>query len=336
MIILKNYSLQKHNTFGIDVKTKYFFNFQSIKELQRFIKNEKYFNFPQIIIGEGSNLLFTKNFEGVVIYPQIKGIELISQTDNFYFVKAGAGIIWDNFVEYCVKNNWQGAENLSLIPGTVGATPVQNIGAYGVEAKDIIHSVEYVSLQNGEIYEIENKNCKFEYRDSIFKNILKNKMVVTNVVFKLNKKHIFNIDYKGITDELKHFKEINIQNIRDAIIKVRNSKLPDIQKIGNAGSFFKNPVIDKKILEKIKEKYPQVPSFKLENNKYKIPAAYLIDKSELKGYRSKNVKVFENQPLVIVNCGNATGKEILELSKIVQSKVKQNFDIELEREVILV
>jgi len=336
MIILKNYSLKKHNTFGIDVKTKYFFNFQSISELQVFIKDKKYSKFSRIIIGEGSNLLFTKNFEGVVIYPQIKNIELINQTDNFYFVKAGAGIIWDNFVEYCVKNNWQGAENLSLIPGTVGATPVQNIGAYGVEAKNIIYSVEYVSLKNGEIYEIENKNCEFEYRDSIFKNRLKNKTVVTNVVFKLNKKHLFSINYKGITDELNHFKEINIQNIRDTIIKVRNNKLPDVKKIGNAGSFFKNPIIDKKILEKILEKYPQAPNFKLEDNKYKIPAAFLIDNSELKGYRYKNAKVFENQPLVIVNCGNTTGKEILELSEIVQSKVKQNFDIMLEREVILV
>jgi len=336
MILQTNYSLKKHNTFGIDVKTKYFFNFQTVKELQSFIKEKKYSKLPIIIIGEGSNLLFTKNFEGVVIYPQIKGIEIISQTEDYYFVKAGAGIIWDNFVKHCVENNWQGAENLSLIPGTVGATPVQNIGAYGVEAKDIIHSVEYVSLKNGEVYEIEQKDCKFEYRDSIFKNSLKNKTVVTNVIFKLNKKHQFNIDYKGITDELKQFKQINIQNIREAIIKVRNSKLPDVSKIGNAGSFFKNPIIDKNLLEKIKQKYPEIPNFKLENNKYKIPAAYLIDKSNLKGYQYENAKVYENQPLVIVNCGSATGTEILELSEVVQSKVKQKFDINLEREVILV
>ncbi len=330
-----NYSLKKHNTFGIDVNAKYFFTFQLINDLQSFIKNKKYQNLQKIVIGEGSNLLFTKKFDGVVIYPQIKGIELVRQTDDFYFIRAGAGIIWDNFVEYCVKNNWQGTENLSLIPGTVGATPVQNIGAYGIEAKDIIHSVEYVSLEKGEICKISNKDCKFEYRNSIFKNELKDKIVVTNVTYKLNKKQLLNIDYKGIKDELNNYKEINIQNIRKAIIKVRNSKLPDVKEIGNAGSFFKNPVIDKNLLAKIKEKYPETPNFEIANSKYKIPAAYLIDKCNFKGYRHKNAGVFEHQPLVLINRGNATGQEILELSEIIQTKVKQVFGIALEREVIV-
>ncbi len=332
-MLKQNYSLKKHNTFGVAVKCKYFIELKSIEEIEAFLKEKKYKNLHKLVIGEGSNILFTKDYKGIIIKSQISGIELIKETDEFYYVKVGSGIIWDNFVEYCVEKNWQGVENLSSIPGTVGAAPVQNIGAYGVEIKDVLHSVEYIDLRDGSLNVLSNNECKFAYRDSIFKNELKSSIIVSNVVLKLNKKPVFNTNFLGIKKELDKLEETNIKNIRNIIIKIRNSKLPNVNELGNAGSFFKNPIVNDILFLKLKNSQSELPYFKLPNKKYKIPAAYLIDKCGLKGFKYKNAGIYKNQPLVLVNYGKATGQEIFELSKIILSKVKQKFGIELKREV---
>ncbi len=334
--LYNNYSIKDYNTFGINAKAKYFFEFTEVEELIDLLNNSEFKNVKKLTIGGGSNLLFTKDFDGIVIYPQIKRIELVNETDNEIFVKAGAGNDWDTFVEHCVSNGYGVIENLSLIPGNVGASPVQNIGAYGVEVKDIIHTVEAINIETSKIETFTNSECKFGYRNSIFKNELKGKYIITEVIFKLYKKPKFITHYGSINEKLKEYSEINISNIREIIINIRNSKLPDHKKIGNAGSFFKNPVVDKTIADKLKLKYPSMPLYPIDEQHSKLASGWLIEQCGWKGKRIGDAGVHKDQSLVLVNHGNAIGNDIIELAKKIIASIKLEFDVDLEMEVNII
>ncbi len=331
--IKENFQLKEYNTFGVNASCTYFLEFFNSAEIISFFKNNKYKNLPHLVIGGGSNILFTKNFEGVVYHPNIKGIKIINETDEHLFIEVGAGEVWDKFVEFCVNNNYSGIENLSLIPGNIGASPVQNIGAYGVEVKDVIEKVHAVEIENGSIKYFSNADCEFNYRNSIFKNTLKNKYIITHVTFKLNKKHNFITHYGNVNEELNKFKEINLKTIRQAIINIRERKLPDYKKIGNAGSFFKNPIVENKIVEKIKIEFTPAPVYPIDNKTSKLAAGWLIDMCGWKGKQIGNVGVHKDQALIIINIGNATGTEIMELSNKIRASVLKKFNVKIEPEV---
>ncbi len=334
--IKENFTLKKYNTFGIDVKTQYFSICSLIDELKESITIQKKKNLPLMILGGGSNVLFTENFPGIVIQPALKGVEIVNENSRVVQLKVGAGEDWDEFVQYCVEKGWGGIENLSLIPGNVGTSPIQNIGAYGMEVKDVITEVETLEIETFKIHRFKNADCKFGYRDSIFKRALKGKHIITHVFFRLNKKPEFILDYGNLKEELRTFDEINLQNIRKAVIDIRNAKLPKPEETGNAGSFFKNPVIDYNAFEQLKKSYPEIPSFVLDNKLVKIPAGWLIEKAGWKGKREGNVGVHEKQALVLINLGNASGKEVVQLAYKIQQSVKDMFAIELEMEVNVV
>jgi UDP-N-acetylmuramate dehydrogenase len=337
MIIIEEcYSLKSYNTFGVQCLARIFAEASNPDDLQTIVSVFREDHRPKLILGGGSNLLFTDDFNGVVMYPNLKGYEVVDQDGNHVKVKAYAGENWDKFVSYCVSKKWGGVENLSLIPGNVGACPIQNIGAYGVEVKDVIEMVEAIDLQTGDVRFFSNKECRFGYRDSIFKHESRDKYVITSVTFKLSKNPTFNINYNDVTEELKNFEEINIGSIRQSIINIRRRKLPDPEKLGNAGSFFKNPVVPVDIFDAIKKEFADSPSFPVDNAHVKVPAAWLIQTSGWKGKREGNVGTHETQPLVIVNYGEASGKEIFEFGKKIQDSVHQRFNIELEMEVNII
>lgn len=333
--IKQNFSLLKFNTFGINVKASSFLEYSDLDTLHKLYKNAA-FSSPFLVLGGGSNILFTKNFEGLVIHPQNKGIKVIDDNHNTVLLKIAAGEVWDNVVEYAVNNKYYGIENLSLIPGNAGAAPIQNIGAYGIEIKDTIKHVEYFNIETGKIEQINNSGCKFGYRDSIFKNELKNKIIVTNLFLELSKTENYHIDYGNIKDELKNFETINLKTVREAVINIRSNKLPDPAVVGNAGSFFKNPVVSKQLLLEIKADFAEVPSYELDFCRVKIPAGWLIEKCGFKGLKKGNAGVHEKQALVIVNHGNATAQEIIDLSKEIIEKIQDRFGIDLEPEVNIV
>jgi UDP-N-acetylmuramate dehydrogenase len=334
--LLENISLQPFNTFGVKVNTRYFLKFDKIADLQDII-NKKYLQKKEfLILGGGSNYLFTEDFQGIVLHPEIKGKEIVGEDENCVYLKVGAGEDWDDLVKFSVENNCGGLENLSLIPGNVGACPVQNIGAYGVEVKDVITEVETVNLKNGEIRVFSNQECRFGYRDSIFKNELKNCYVVTRVIFRLEKNPRINVTYGRLCKLFDQADtEIKLRNVRDAVIKVRQEKLPDPEILGNAGSFFKNPVVSMTKAEELLIKYPGIPHYPFAD-KVKLAAGWLIDQAGWKGYRQGNVGVHENQALVLVNYGKATGKEILHLADKIKTSVSGKFTIRLEPEVNIV
>ena len=334
--LLEHISLKKYNTFGVNVKARYFAELSSPDQIREFLLTEHSKIQHRLILGEGSNILFTKDFDGIVIRPLVKGIEVIDETPDHVYLKAGAGENWDGFVKYCVENNWGGLENLSLIPGSVGASPVQNIGAYGVEVKDVIEYVETIDLSGKNIVKFAASECMFDYRNSIFKQKLKNTIIITNVVFRLNKKHRFNTQYGDIEKELDKYPETNIQNIRQAVINIRSSKLPDPHKLSNAGSFFKNPVVSKDMLVNIRQYYPKVSCWEVDENQFKISAAWLIEKCNWKNKKMGQAGTFKKHPLVIVNYGKATGKEILDFAGKIQRSVKNRFAITLEPEVNII
>jgi UDP-N-acetylmuramate dehydrogenase len=334
--IKENFTLKKHNTFGIDVKTKYFIEYSSVDDLSNFLDIQRMHDLPLMVLGGGSNVLFTKYFEGYILHPIIKGIEIIDETDDFVKIRVGAGEDWDEFVEYCVKRNWGGIENLSLIPGNVGTCPIQNIGAYGVEVKDVITEVETLEIDSLKIFSFKNEECQFAYRDSIFKRKLRGKHIVNYVTFQLNKPPVFKLDYGNLKEELRKYNEINLNNIRLAVINIRESKLPKPEEIGNAGSFFKNPVVQNYKAEELKNSYPKIPSYLQGNNLIKIPAGWLIEKAGWKGKSIGRAGVHHKQALVLVNHGNATGQEILYLVQEIQKSVKEKFGIEIEMEVNVV
>ena len=329
--MFKNYSLKNYNSFRVNHKANFFLKIENNKSLINFLSDKKFKNEKKLIIGGGSNILFTKDYEGVILYSCIKGIHILEENDNHIKVKVGSGENWDDFVKFCVSKNWYGIENLSLIPGSVGAVPIQNIGAYGVEVKDYIYDVNGIDLKNNTKKTYSNKSCDFEYRDSIFKRELKNNFFVTEVTFILNKNKKFTLNYS----ELKNINSQNltIQNVRDKIIEIRNSKLPNPKLLANAGSFFKNPVINIKIAKKIKEKYNDFKYYQINESMVKISAAWLIEKSGWKGHKEKNIGVYNKHALVLVNYSSENGKDIKILSKKIKESVLEKFNVTLEKEV---
>lgn len=335
MEIQSNFSLKNHNTFGIDVNCQHFVKLYTQEEAYDFVQNHLDKKSPYLLLGEGSNLLFTSDFNGTIIQMQNKGFEIIDQNNTFIWIKVGAGEIWDDFVKWTVENKYAGAENLSKIPGTVGAAPIQNIGAYGVELAEIFNALEAIEIESGMLRRFYLKEMKFGYRDSIFKQALKNKYIITAVILKLNKFPFFKIDYGNIKAELGNLKyeNLSIAVIRQAIINIRASKLPDPVELGNAGSFFKNPVIDRKKHADLKKNFPDLVSYHLENESFKLAAGWMIDYAGLKGYTKGNVAVHKDQALIIVNLGGASGQEVLKFSEEIQRKVFNLFGVHLEREV---
>ncbi len=330
------YSLKSLNTFGLDVTSDYFVNIRTPNEVKEFVKNPHFKHVPLLVLGSGSNILFTDNFRGVVIKPDITGIEIVLDDNEFTEIRCGAGVEWDKLVDWAVKPKPQGIENLSLIPGTVGASPIQNIGAYGAEVKNTLVSVEGYRLNDASTFKINNFDCEFGYRTSIFKTRLWGKIIITYVTFRLSKKPEFNTEYSSVLIETKKLGEINLKNIRQAIIKIRREKLPDPSQIGNAGSFFKNPMINSSKALRIKEMYPDAALFKFHSNYYKISAAFLIEKCGWKGFREGDAGVHQKQPLVLVNYGKAKGMQILDLAHKIQESVRKTFEIDLEFEVNII
>jgi UDP-N-acetylmuramate dehydrogenase len=334
MEVVRNGSLKKFNTFNVDEKAKVLVEINRVSDLFTFLSKENQKD-KMLVLGGGSNILFTKTYEGIIISLKNKGIELIDEDENNILVEISSGESWNDFVVWAVENNFGGVENLSLIPGNVGAAPIQNIGAYGVELKDVFHSCKGIMLDTLNEFEFTKLDCEFNYRSSIFKSTLKNKTIITSVKLNLTKsKHNFNIDYKELKENLLDT-ELTIKNISDQVIQIRKSKLPDPKIFGNCGSFFKNPIINISRYESLLNKFPDIPFFKIDNNNYKISAAWLIDQSDFKNKKVKNVGVYSNQPLVIINHGNAKGKDILDFAKEIKETVIGNFDIELEEEVLI-
>lgn len=331
----KNVSLKNHNSFGIAVTTKYLADIQDIKDIYQLIKE-----FPdekKMILGGGSNVLFLKDFEGIIMLNNLKGKEVISEDENEVRFKIMGGENWHNLVMWAVAQNYGGIENLALIPGKVGTAPIQNIGAYGVEIKDVISQVFAIDMQTGKEVIFYKQDCQFGYRQSIFKKPEnKNKYFITAVNINLHKKNYTpNIQYGAIQQVLKdkNISSPSIKQVAEAIIEIRESKLPDPKKIGNAGSFFKNPIVDKDLFESLASQFPDMPFYKISPSKYKIPAGWLIEKAGFKGKRFGAVGVHDKQALVLVNYGNASGTQIQELATMIIDKIKEHFNIDLEPEV---
>lgn len=313
----------------------YFAEIRTVAELRELLKHPTYNAMPKLILGGGSNLLFTQDFKGLVIKIEIGGIEKINEDTQHVYVQAGAGVVWHQLVLYCIENAYAGMENLSLIPGTVGAAPMQNIGAYGVEIKEIFDRLEAVHIETGKTRVFTNEECQFGYRESIFKKELKGQYIITQVTFRLNKVPSFNTSYGAIQDTLKQMnvENLTLRSVSDAVIHIRRSKLPDPAEIGNAGSFFKNPEIPTKQYENLKIHYPQIPGYVTSDRTVKVPAGWLIEQSGWKGKRLGETGVHKNQALVLVNYGNAKGNEIKALAEEVQKSVLAKFDIQLQPEV---
>ena len=332
MDIQQNISLKSYNTFCIDVKARRFVNITSLNELKKVIRSEKRF----FILSGGSNLLLTKDIDKLVIHLNTKGIEVLQETNNDIFIKVQAGENWHEFVLWCIDHNYGGVENLSLIPGNVGTAPIQNIGAYGVELKDNMHNLEALEIDSLNTKIFTNKNCEFGYRNSVFKNDLKGKYIITSVTFKLSKNtHKLNSSYGAIQSELDIANIINptIKDISKAVIAIRQSKLPDPKEIGNSGSFFKNPIISTSDFRNLQKTYPDAPHYVVSKNEIKVPAGWLVEQCGFKGKRFGDAGVHKKQALVLVNYGNATGEEIWSLAQKIQKTVLKTFNILLEAEV---
>jgi len=333
----ENFSLKAYNSFGIDTKAAYFGEVQTELDLQDSIAAGLFKN-RFLILGGGTNMLFTQHFPGVVLHNNLKGITVVSENDRFVLIRAAGGELWHDLVEYCVNNNLGGIENLSLIPGTVGASPIQNIGAYGVELKDVFYSLEATDILTGEIKLFNFNDCKFAYRNSVFKNTLKGKFFINAVTFQLNKDPIINITYGAIKDvlQINGISSPGIKEVSDAVISIRKSKLPDPALLGNAGSFFKNPEIEINKYELIKLEFPGIPFFLVAPELVKVPAGWLIEQCGWKGKRVGNTGAHKDQALVLVNYGNATGEEIYALALEIKRSVKNKFNIDIDPEVNII
>lgn len=333
MKILRDYSLLPHNTFGMDVKASVFIEYASVEELKEvlslYVKDNQWLH-----IGKGSNLLFTGDFSGIILHSAIKGYEVIHEDTNEVVVRVGAGEVWDDFVAMTVENEWYGAENLSLIPGEVGASAVQNIGAYGIEAKDLIVGVEAIEVSTGKESIFKNEECGYAYRESVFKSSLKYQYLVTHVSYRLKKTPCYHLDYGNIGLELEKQKvRLTLANVRQAIISIREAKLPDPKLQGNAGSFFMNPVISREHFEALLVDYPLMPHYEVDAESIKIPAAWMIDQCGWKGKRLGRAGVHDKQALVLVNLGGAVGTEVIALSEAIQKSVYEKFGINILPEV---
>jgi UDP-N-acetylmuramate dehydrogenase len=312
----ENYGLKKYNTFGIDAKAKYFVSFDSIIELKNILQSEIYSSNKTFILGGGSNILLTKDFDGLILHNKIAGICILEDNEEFVIVDVGAGVNWHDFVLWSVSQELSGLENLALIPGTVGAGPVQNIGAYGMEVKDTITKVHAFEIAKSTIKIFSNEECKFEYRNSIFKVALKDKIIITKVEFKLLKTPLNKTTY-----------------IAEAVVNIRNRKLPKPTELGNSGSFFKNPVISTDKFEALKKDFPEIVGYKISELETKLAAGWLIENAGLKGYRDGDAGVHKNQALVLVNYGNASGTDIYNLAKKIQKTILEKYSVHIEPEV---
>ncbi len=338
MQILQNISLKKYNSFGIDVNAARFSIFQTADEVKELLAQQLAVNSKPLILGGGSNILFTQNYNGLVLKNEIGGIEKVKEDNGHVYVKAGAGVNWHSFVLHCIENDWAGVENLSLIPGNAGASPMQNIGAYGVEIKDVFHELEALHIEDGSMVTFNLNDCAFGYRESVFKRKYKNQFIIISVTCRLNKQPTFNTSYGAIEQELEkmNVKELSIRAISNAVINIRSSKLPNPSEIGNAGSFFKNPEVPKTLFDELKIDYPNIVGYTLENGNIKLAAGWLIEQCGWKGYRKGDAGCHSKQALVLVNYGNAAGEEIFALSEKIIESVKERFGVELEREVNIV
>ena len=330
----KNYCLKKHNTFGIDVKAKHFVSFSCEEQLKAIINSEIFYNNKTCIIGGGSNILLTKDFDGLILHNTINKIHILEDNEEFVIVEVGGGVNWHEFVQWSIDLNLSGIENLALIPGSVGASPVQNIGAYGMEVKDTITKVHAFEIEKKAIKIFDNQECRFEYRNSVFKSILKDKIIITKVEFKLSKTPLNKTTYGSIEEELYTLKlKPSPKNIAKAVTNIRNKKLPNPIKLGNSGSFFKNPIISKNKFESLKKEFPQIVGYQISNNKIKLAAGWLIENAGMKGFRENNVGVHKKQALVIVNYGDANGKDIMNLAEKIQKIISEKYGIQIEPEV---
>jgi UDP-N-acetylmuramate dehydrogenase len=340
MDILEHVDLTSYNTFGIKVTSRYFTSISSIDELKALLQLKIFRENQKLVLGGGSNILFLKNFfDGLIIKNALIGIEKTREDENHVWLKVGAGEEWHAFVLHCIAQDFGGVENLSLIPGSVGAAPMQNIGAYGTEVKDVIESVEVLDITNGQVTSLTNAMCRFGYRESIFKQEGKDRYFITHVVFRLTKKnHRFNVSYGAIKEVLTkmNISELTLRSISDAVIAIRQSKLPDPKHVGNAGSFFKNPTIALHVYRLLQEKYPLIPSYPVDDARVKVPAGWLIEQCEWKGKKLGRVGVHAQQALVLVNYGGGTGEEIFNLAHAIQQSVKDKFNIDLQMEVNVV
>src|SRR5690606_3182841 len=337
MQVYTDYPLDTLNTFGMKVKAAFFSELRDAKECEQLAQLAPQYA-PILVLGGGSNMLFLNNPKRWVIKNEIKGISLLEETDEYVQLRVSGGEVWHEFVLYCIDNGYCGLENLSLIPGTVGAAPIQNIGAYGVEVKRHITKVHFWHLEHQRFESLDNKDCNFGYRDSVFKHDLKGKVIITAVDWRLSKHAQLDVSYGNIKDELQRMgiSRPGIKDVSDAVIAIRTAKLPNPAEIGNAGSFFKNPVVEHSVYQKIKAVYPDAPGYAVDENSTKLPAAWLIEQSGLKGYQQGAVGVHHRQALVLVNLGGATGEDIYQLSEHVINTVKEKFGISLEREVQMV
>jgi UDP-N-acetylmuramate dehydrogenase len=330
-----NINLKPYNTFGIEANATSFAAFSSVESLHELISANTR---PLLILGGGSNILLTKDFDGLVLKNELKGIELINPADNSVLVRSAAGETWHELVLFSISHNLGGIENLSLIPGSVGAAPMQNIGAYGVEVKDVFHELEAYEMATGKIKKFSAEKCKFGYRESVFKQELKGQYIITSVTLKLTKDPTLNTSYGAINDELKAKGITNptIRDVSNAVISIRQSKLPDPKKIGNSGSFFKNPVISKTQFEQLKSKFPAIVSYPVDAQHVKLAAGWLIENAGWKGKTIGNYGVHKNQALVLVNYGGAAGSDIYELSEAILRSVRNLYGVSLEREVNII
>ena len=334
MEILQHFSLKNYNTFGIEAFAKQFVSVHSSIELALILK--QYSNEKKFVLGGGSNMLLTQDIDALVIHLDIKGKKIVQEDADFVWVEGQAGENWHEFVLWTIENNFGGLENMSLIPGNVGTTPIQNIGAYGTEIKDTFVSCEAMRIDTQEIKTFDNKSCHFGYRESVFKNEVKDQYIITSVVFKLTKRnHKINISYGDINAELakNNIKNPTLKDVSNAVISIRKSKLPDPKELGNSGSFFKNPIVSKKAFEAIHAKFPEMKYYDVSETEVKVPAGWLIEQAGFKGKRFGDAGIHKNQALVLVNYGNATGQEILNVSKTIQETILATFGILIETEV---
>ncbi len=337
MLLYSDYLLKDCNSFKINAKADFLIEITSALDLENFARKKKFFNLNRVVLGNGTNILFTSDFKGVILKNNTKGIEIVFQNDDHVEIKVASGENFDDFVAYCVKNRFCGLENLSGIPGSVGGAAVQNIGAYGAEVSSVVKNVEYFDFESLEIKNIDKKDCNFGYRSSVFKNILENKTFITSVTFVLNKKFSPNIEYGNLAEIFKDVPIITPTMLRRRIIEMRNEKLPDFKTFGNAGSFFKNPELPKAKAECLKSKFPELKFYPSSNEKnVKLSAGQLIDICGFKQTPDPKVGVWENQALVVVNYGNATGRDIVSFEKKIIKAVKEKFSIELEPEVCII
>lgn len=346
----REHSLLKHNTFGFDVKCDRFIEFNSVEEAQEALKEinkPHYLGRPAFVIGEGSNLVFTADYAGTILHSAIHGKAIISRNDNEVLLRVGSGELWDDTAAYCTANGWYGTENLSLIPGEVGAAAIQNIGAYGVEIKDLIENVETIEIATGKERTFTNEECHYAYRQSIFKKELKGKYIVTYVTLKLATTFRPDLDYGNIRTELTaegllpttastDYSRVTAQALRNAIIRIRQNKLPDPKDIGSAGSFFMNPIIPRTLYDRLLKKFPNMPHYDLEDGRVKVPAGWLIDQCEWKGKQLGKAGVYPKQALVLVNEGGATGIDIVSLSNTIRKDVRKKFGIEINPEANII